>query len=96
MVVFFAVVGFFVFVGAVFYVCGVLKWMAVETVAGYRYGDFVVGVTAVSVRGVKVVYVENGIFIFVECVDGVDFIVFMLRFVKCDYRILVVEMNVLG
>ena len=91
-----AVAGPFVPAGAAPHACGVLKWMAAETAAGYRYGDPVVGVTAASARGAKAVHVENGIPIFVECVDGADFTVFMSRPAKCDHRILAVEMNALG
>lgn len=91
-----AVAGPLVPAGAAPHACGVLKWMAAETAAGYRYGDPVVGVTAASARGAKAVHVENGIPIFVECVDGADFTVFMSRPAKCDHRILAVEMNALG
>eukprot|EP00438_Fugacium_kawagutii_P003851 Skav230672 [mRNA] locus=scaffold2185:329965:335309:- [translate_table: standard] len=74
---------------------GVLKWLAAEKAGDYNYGDPVAGVALALSRGAKAVHVERGMSIFVECVDGADFIEFLARPSHCDSRILPVALNAL-
>ncbi|OLQ10494.1 hypothetical protein AK812_SmicGene5815 [Symbiodinium microadriaticum] len=76
---------------------GVLKWLAAEDGPGVQYGQEVQGVSIPTVRGCKHVHQgADGKQLFVECVDGADYEVFMRRPATRDIRILPVHYNALG
>eukprot|EP00438_Fugacium_kawagutii_P034490 Skav226404 [mRNA] locus=scaffold3989:204376:205527:- [translate_table: standard] len=83
-------------VAAADYGPGTLKWLSVETMGSYVFGQEVAGVGHAMTRGAKTVHQTGDGPLFVECVDGADLAAFRQRPSKCDSRILPSFLNSLG
>eukprot|EP00438_Fugacium_kawagutii_P004403 Skav208531 [mRNA] locus=scaffold3037:66464:70014:+ [translate_table: standard] len=73
---------------------GTLRWLAAEKLGDREYGVEVAEVLLPKVKGAKHVQdLGGGVMLFVECVDGADYQMFMGRAGRGDIRVLELLMN---